>query len=57
MTPLYSDTAGRPRVRTTIGVRIGWHLSPEAKRAVRRKLERGPFLAAFDADLDQIEVP
>lgn len=47
MIALHSEDAGRVRVRTTVGVRIGWHLSP--KRAVRCRLERGPYLAAFDA--------
>lgn len=51
MTPLASDSAGRPRIRTTVGVTVGTRprLSPEARRVLRRKLERGPFLARFIA--------
>lgn len=50
MTPLHSDTAGRERVRTTVGVPVGRpRLSPEARAAVRRLLEGAPFLAGFDA--------
>lgn len=48
MTPLHSDTAGRVRVRTTVGVPVGPpRLSPEACKRVRRQLEQGQFLAAF----------
>lgn len=49
MTPLHSDDAGRIRVRTSVGVPVGARprLSPEAKVAVRRQLERGEFLASF----------
>ena len=38
------------RLLTVIGVPVGARprLSPEAKAAVRRQLERGPFLSAFD---------
>jgi hypothetical protein len=45
------DATGRPRIRTTVGVPVGTRprLSPEAKEAVRRQLERGVFLASFDA--------
>lgn len=46
---LHTDTAGRARVRTTVGVRVGRpRLSLDACMAVRRQLERGAFLAAFD---------
>lgn len=51
MIPLHSDTAGRARVRTSTGVPVGQlrRLSPEARARLRRKLERGPFLARFNA--------
>lgn len=40
--------------RTEIGTAIGWRLSPEGKAMVRRQLESGPHLAAFDAGMDQV---
>lgn len=40
--------------RTEIGTAIGWRLSPEGKAAVRRQLEDGPHLAAFDAGMDLV---
>lgn len=50
MNPSSSDTAGRPRIRTTVGVPVGrsQRLSPEARAAVRLLLARGPALAVFD---------
>jgi hypothetical protein len=51
MTALHSDAAGRARVRTTVGIPVGRvpRLSPQARRVVRRQLELGPFLEAFEA--------
>jgi hypothetical protein len=50
MIALHSDTAGRARVMTNHGVRVGRPRLPvEACIAIRRQLERGPFLAAFEA--------
>jgi hypothetical protein len=55
MIPLHSDTAGRARVRTTVGVPVGRpRLSPEARAAVRRLLEGGPFMAGFKAGMYQV---
>lgn len=45
MTSLHPE-ANRPRIRTTVGVPVG---RQHAKSIVRSQLERGPFLAAFDA--------
>lgn len=39
---------------TMMGTAIGWRLSPEGKAAVRRQLEAGPHLAAFDAGMDLV---
>lgn len=52
MIALHSDTAGRPRVRTTVGRPPGPkpYIAPEQQRArIRHQLERGAFLAGFDA--------
>lgn len=52
MISLHSDPidTARPRVRTTVGLPVGRvpRLSPAARARVRRQLERGTFLAAFD---------
>lgn len=52
MIALHSDTAGRPRIRTTVGRPPGPapYVPPDQRRAAaRHQLERGPFLAGFDA--------
>lgn len=52
MMALHSDTAGRPRACTTVGHPPGPapYMPPEQRcTAIRHQLERGPFLAGFDA--------
>lgn len=49
---LHADTAGRPRVCTTVGSPPGPapYMPPEQRcAAIRHQLERGPFLAGFNA--------
>lgn len=51
MIAFHHDETGYVRVHTAVGVPVGTRprLSPEAKLTVRARLERGAFLAAFEA--------
>lgn len=56
MRQLHGDVDALARLRTSVGVPVGRpRLSPEAKAAVRRQLESGPFLAAIDAQVDLLD--